>query len=393
MVARGRGSRPIAVGISLVLAACVGSSDGCVDCDGGLDGDAILPLALAAPSLVWDIPSANHQVPFGNGTGVRVADDGRVLFTYTENQRIHVGTAAISSAAPPDTVELNGFSGVSALAFDSPFAVLVTKNLATREMEARLSFDAGQSWDAQPERLGDGGVGPSVPAACAWQDGTGTRAMAAWVVPENSEDGGPLYVAVWDGGWSAAERVGTGTEYSAPTLACAADGQELVVRDQWTAVDIRIQRFVRQADGSWGEATTVIAAGADPHYCRVGGDAWIGYHLAGSAFVARSLDDGPWTASELDSTGKFVPIACRGEREVVACNGDWDTKADAESRAPGRRVLCHYSRDGGQSWESFSPAPGESGQTVTSVGLSDAGLAILWQSDAAVRLALYGRGA
>jgi hypothetical protein len=314
-----------------------------------------------------------------------------VLFTYTENQRIRVGTADISSAAPPANLEPDGFSGVSALAFDAPFAVLVTRNLATSEMEARLSFDDGESWDAQPERLGDGGVGPSVPAACAWQDGTGTHAIAAWVVPETSEDGGPLFVAVWDGSWSAAEQVGSGTEYSAPTLACAADGQELVVRDQWTAVNIRIQRFVRQADGSWGDATTVIEAGADPHYCRVGRDAWIGYHLTGSALVARSLDDGAWTTTELDDTGKFVPVGCQGEREVVACNGDWDSKADAESRAPGRRILCHYSRDGGQTWESFSPAPGEPGQTVTSVGLSAAGLAILWQSDAAVRLALYGR--
>ncbi|MCX8114853.1 MAG: hypothetical protein N3D71_07240, partial [Burkholderiaceae bacterium] len=376
---RKNAARLLTIGSAALIVACGGGSSG-APAPAPAPPPAPAPAPPQAPTLdlnsptQFDIAATNHSVPFGNGTGVHIAGDGRVLFTYTINSRVHIGRASTSSA--PSVTELNFFSFASALGVNGNDAVLVLTRPSLRRMEALLSSDFGSTWSgaagSDPDVLGDAGTGASVPAACVWRDANGLQALAAWVAPPSSDAGGPMYVAHWrqGSGWSAVERVGSGSTYTAPTLACSDSAQQLVAREDLGSGRNQIVRFDRTGAGAWSGGGTIIANGADPHYCVAGSDAWVGYHHLGSALIGHSVAGAAFVSTELDTTGKFVPAACHAGGHAVVCNGDWDSKADADARAPGRRILCHASHDAGATWTTFSPAPGQSDQNVTSAHLS-----------------------
>lgn len=375
----------------LLMSACGGGGSSEPTPEPPPTGSSPSALDLDQPT-VHDIDATNHTVPFGNGTGVHIADDGRVLAAYTVDQRVRILT--VRPGGSPVTTTLPQFSFGMALGADGEVAVLLTTQpsqpSSPRRMMALASSDFGTTWSA-PVDVGDAALGATVPAACVWHDASGARALVAWVAPPGPEDGGPMYVASWTAatGWSSGVRVGSGQTYTAPTLACSASRQELVARNDLPGDRNEIVRFVRDASGGWTDDGVIVQQGADPHYCVAGDDAWVGYHVTGSAMAGHSRGGAPFTARELDDTGKFVPMACFTGGHAVACNGDWDTKADAEAKATNRRILCHATHDAGASWTSFSPAPGQTQQNVTSVKLSAGGLAIFWQQPSGVRLATY----
>jgi hypothetical protein len=353
------------------------------DRDSGEAGPALSNLRL------WDleIPSGKHNIAFGNGPGI-VMQGGEALFVYTDSQRVHVAYADGINA--PVSTPIDNFSSAMALAAEGDDAFLIITNQADHQMMGLRSSDFGTTW-SQAELLGDGGTGPTVPTMCAWDDGGTTHAMGAWVAPPTSEDGGPMFVSHWDGTkWGDPVSVGTSDLYSAPTLSCEPGRQTLVVRqlDELTN-KIYVHLFERDAAGAWTGGGEQFR-GADPHFCASGDDYWVGHHSTASSYLGHSTDAGAtWTQFELDDSGKFVPAACAPGGRAVACNGDWDTKADAESKGPGRKVLCHATFDGGANYEEFRPVGMETEQGVSNVAMSDTGIAVLWKTAAAVRLAMY----
>jgi len=343
--------------------------------------------ALSEPTI-YDIAYENHDVPFGNGTGVHLSETGEVLFAYTLNHRLNLGYT--DGTTVPVTTQQTEFSFGTALGAEHDFVAVVTTQPTTRQMRAQASQDFGVSFDP-PTDVGDAGVGATVPSVCAWQEGNTYRALVAWVAPPVSGDGGPMYVASYDGAqWSQGVRVGSSDVLSAPTLSCEAGRQELVARNEIGNGNIEVHRYERDTMGGWNSGEVIIAAGADPHYCVAGDDQWVGYHNLGSAYLAHSSDGGgTWAHREVDSSGKFTPITCAEGGLAAVCRGDWDTKAEAESRDPGRRISCSVTFDGGQTYTEFAPVGAEEGQGVTSMSMTTEGLAIFWGATNGIRLALY----
>lgn len=354
------------------------------DSDTDTESDLTAPPTGFSDPRIFEIDAVNHKVPFGNAPGLHLSDDGTALFAYTTNQRVRV--ASTDGTTAPAVTELDVFSSGLAIAADDDDAVLLITDQVDRQMRALVSDDFGASWSATVH-LGDGGQGPTVPTACAWRDGGEPRFAVAWVMPPTTEDGGPMFLAEYNDGWQTPAQVGAGEAYSAPTLACSDGEQRLVARDSFTPTRIRIMRFERDGSG-WSDGEVVIENGADPHFCAAGDDDWIGYHHTGSAYAGH-ISNGEFETTEVDSSGKFVPIACTEPGIAAVCNGDWDTKEEAESKAPGRRIGCHATFDAGETWIAFSPAPGEEGQSVTSMFMTVNGLAIYWMAPEHLRLAFY----
>jgi hypothetical protein len=357
------------------------------DTDAAVDTDTGTMNSLV-DERVWDIamPSGKHKIAFGNAPGL-VLRDGEALFVYSEKQRVYTGYS--NGVDAPVTTQLDAFANGMALAATGDDAVLFYTNQADHQMMARVSTDFGTSWSADVE-LGDGDTGPTVPTVCTWDEGGVVRSLAAWVAPPTSEDGGPMYVSYYDGvNWDTADKVGSSDVYSAPTLSCEDGRQTLVVREQVSVGVIDVMLFERDSVGTWTGGNRQFE-GADPHLCVEGDDYWVGYHEKGSALMAHSTDAGAnWFDTELDETGKFVPISCAANGAALACNGDWDSKLDANSKAPGRKLFCHVTFDGAATWQDVRPVGLDTEQSVTNAAMSDDGVAILWMSPDAVRFAMY----
>ncbi len=329
-------------------------------------------------------------IPYGNGRGVQVTSSAIVtLQTMEAGQVSAIQHGLEEEEVTQESVTVADGSGMafSAASLSEVNDTLLAVWLSPSGITTGFSVDGGMQWGDE-EVLTERPTGPSVPSSCLWQDDEGElRGMVAWVDPPTSEDGGPLYVAEYEGGaWGDAVQVGESELISSPSLACFSDHQSMVFRQDGDS-GLHVH-FTQRRDGEWEDPEEILL-GADPHMAECGDDIWVGYHWNGARRGHSSDGGDTWTYETVDNSGKFGSIACEGN--IVAYQwGDYASREAANTKDSTQRTVgVELSFDGGESWESWEPAEGEMEQSIASVDVYDSEVIIFWRSPDSIRIKRY----
>lgn len=321
-----------------------------------------------------EIDGSDIIVPLTNGKAVARVSDG-VIGLYADGGDNYLATLTGSGELTTQLIA-NGVSpGTLTALKDAVLAVTQLDTGSQRQMKATWSTDGGKT--GSDLDLGDKGVGPAVPSACLWQEGSDVKGLVAWVAPPTEEDGGPLYVVeLTNGIVGTVQQVGSEEGFSAPTLSCSSDGRFMAVRSQPDADTEITIHFGERVNGSF--SLKEVFKGADPSLCVAGNHAWIGSHRGAQANLSHSTDDGnTWDTTELDASARFVSVSCF-ENKIIAFYGKWpDTPSAVHHDSATRQAIGKFSNDGGKTFVTHQPAGTEGNQTSTSVIMDSEGIAIV----------------
>jgi hypothetical protein len=328
----------------------------------------------------------SRSIPFGNGKGLAEVSDATIGL-YTDSGSVYLarfkddGYDTLQLASSGNAISMHA-SSLSTNGDD----VLALWNGAMG-IYAAFSSDGGLTW-TEEEIIEGRSAGAQVPTSCLWQQDGELHAMASWVDPPISGDGGPLYVRSWKNGqWSETVEVGNRDLATSPSLNCEDNIRQLMFRDGETN-KLRVW-YSEETDGTWSEPTEEFG-GADSHIAVCNGRIWVGHHNVG-AHLSWSDDNGEtWEKETLDGTGKFGSIACY-EDTVIVSWGHYTSLYAAQNREPdSRSVYAKISIDGGETWASWKPVGEEVNQNVSVVSAGPDGVSIMWELPGAIRFSTLG---
>lgn len=370
---------------------------------------------LRAQSLTIEWDAATEDIAAStdlglafNNTSVGVRDDtGTLHFVWAQANTARYGRLAPGATAWSITT-LPRFSTVGTLAKPTLARVGTTLYCAWTEPSSLIlarSQNLGATWET-PLRVVQGNSAVMCLVATARSSGVAHAVALAYGATGTDK----AYVTAWRGTtWSAADFTppqllssGTG-ESRDPTL--ATDGAALIALWEDTRAGVANPQLYSARSADYGltwsadtpvvNATGQILSGGDPSLVLLpGGKRWLAYQIAGTAMLAKSVNDGTsYTSLGQMGPGLFAQAVANSAGLVAVAfeNFSGGLKNDAQ-----KKIGLALSLDSGATFTTPNALPGSStalGKTLVALVLGGTRLDVVWVDRAGATPTLQHRGA